>query len=216
MSSQAGFVQPPPIAAWLITLFTLTAEEAETILGDLHEEFSHLASKSGIAFARRWYWRQTVKTIAYLVGAAFRGAPWSTAAAIVGGFWLIGFATRSSLHAMQTVLDAHRLYELHPDAYLFWLKFPLQIGRVLLCAAVGAFVALAAKRREMTATMVLALVQIALFFVGTCALIATGRDWFHWFLDMLPWNCLSSIATVVGGAIVRTRRSAATTRPSVT
>ena len=89
MTSQADFLQPPRIAVWLVNLFTLTAEEAESIPGDLLEEFSHLASKSGVAFARSWYWRQTVKTIAHLVGSGFRVAPWSTTAAVVGGFLLV-------------------------------------------------------------------------------------------------------------------------------
>jgi hypothetical protein len=37
-------------------------------LGDLLEEYSYLAPKSGVTFARRWYRRQTVKTIAHLFG----------------------------------------------------------------------------------------------------------------------------------------------------
>ncbi len=61
--SQASFVQPPRIAVWLVDLFT-PDKQAESIPGDLLEEFSDLASKSGVAFARRWYWRHSVKTIA--------------------------------------------------------------------------------------------------------------------------------------------------------
>jgi hypothetical protein len=30
----------------------------------------------------------------------------------------------------------------------------------------------------------------------------------------LPWHCASSIAIILGGVVVRTHRSAATTRPS--
>jgi hypothetical protein len=43
MSSQRDIVQPPRIAVWLITLFT-QAGEAESILGDLLEEFSDVCS----------------------------------------------------------------------------------------------------------------------------------------------------------------------------
>ena len=85
MTSPADFRQPPRIAVWLVNLFT-PAEEAESILGDLLEEFSHLASKSGVAVARRWYWRQTVKTITHLVDSGFCVAPWSTTAVVVGDF----------------------------------------------------------------------------------------------------------------------------------
>ena len=53
MTSEPNFVQPPRIAVWLVNLFT-PAEEAESILGDLLEEYSHLESKSGVTFARSW------------------------------------------------------------------------------------------------------------------------------------------------------------------
>ena len=66
MMSQAPFVRPPHIALWLVDLFT-PSEQAESIPGDLLEEFLELALKSGDAFARRWYWRQSVKTVAHLI-----------------------------------------------------------------------------------------------------------------------------------------------------
>jgi hypothetical protein len=71
MTPPAYLVQPPRLAVWLVNLFT-RAEEAESILGDLLEEYFQLASKSGVALARSWYWRQTVKTIAQLAGTGFR------------------------------------------------------------------------------------------------------------------------------------------------
>ena len=67
MMSRASSTQPPRIAVWLVGLFT-PDQEAESIPGDLLEEFSHLASNSGVPFARRWYWRQIAKTIAHLFG----------------------------------------------------------------------------------------------------------------------------------------------------
>ena len=205
--------EPPRIAAWLLRLHT-PADAEESILGDLLEEFSGLAVAPGRGFARSWYWRQTLKTIADAFGNALRAAPWLLLVTVVGGFWSIGFATRSSLHAMQVLLDAHRIYELHPDAYLFWMKFPMEMGRVIMCSVIGALVAFAAKRIEMVAVTILALVQIVLFLAGAAVLIAGGRDWLHWFLVMLPWNGLSFLATLAGGAIVRTGRSRASARPS--
>jgi hypothetical protein len=187
-----------------------------TLLGDLVEEFSSLVSQSGLAAARRWYWRHTVKTIAHLAATAFRTAPWSTSAAVGGGFFLIGLASRTSSHAMQSFLDTHRIYDSHPTAYLFWLKFPLETGRVFICALTGVLVAFTVKGRDLIATTSLAAVQIALFFVAVIAVIATGRHWSEWFLFMLPWNCLCCLATIVGGAIVRAGRSVGTTRTSAT
>jgi hypothetical protein len=43
MTAQTYFVQPPRIATWLLNLFTPVGE-AESILGDLLEEYYHLAS----------------------------------------------------------------------------------------------------------------------------------------------------------------------------
>jgi hypothetical protein len=212
MTSQPN-LQPPRIARWLLTLFT-PAEVTESITGDLLEEFSGLVTKSGLAFARDWYWRQTLRTIAHVGGNAISGAPWLMLVTILGGSWLIGFATRSSAHAMQTFLDAHRVYESHPDVYLFWLKFPLEIGRVIICGLLGGMVALAAKRMEMIAVIGISLVQIALFLAAVVVVIARGEEWFHWFIVMLQWNGLCSIATVVGGVIVKTCRYRTETRSS--
>jgi hypothetical protein len=75
MMSQARFVRPPRIALWLVDLFT-PSEQAESIPGDLLEEFLELALKSGDAFARRWYWRQSVKTVAHLIATGFLVVPW--------------------------------------------------------------------------------------------------------------------------------------------
>jgi hypothetical protein len=183
-------------------------------MGDLLEEFSALVIKSGLAFARGWYWRQTLRTVAHAGGNAVSSAPWLMLVAILGGLWLIGFATRSSAHGMHTFLDAHRLYESHPDAYLFWSKFPLKIGRVIVCGLVGAIVALAAKRMEMIAVIAISLVQIALFLTAVVAAIARGEPWFHWFIAMLQWNGLCSIAIVVAGLVVRTCRYRKATRSS--
>ncbi len=107
----------------------------------------------------------------------------------------------------------HRIYELHPDAYLFLTTFPMLTGRVLLCVAAGALVALAARGREMAAAGILAVLEIALFAIAVLAVVVSGQSWVHWLVDMLPWNCAFSIATVVGGAVVRMGRSARISRP---
>ncbi len=217
MSSQRDVVQPSRIAVWSITLFT-PAGEAESILGDLLEEFSHLASKSGVAFARCWYWRQTVKTIAHLVGAGFRTAPWTIAAAVVGGFLLRWFVSRLSdpaiKGAIESLLDRHWVYGHDPHAYVFWLTSSMLIVRLIANTLVGGFVAVVAKGREMTATMTLGLVGDVLAIHASLLTVAKTGD--HGVLWTLPHTFAFSIAIVVAGAIVRTRRSGTTTRPSAT
>src|SRR6266852_3876745 len=140
MTTPAYFVQPPRIAAWLVNLFT-SAEEAESILGDLLEEFSQLKSKSGVVFARRWYWRQTVKTIAHLAGTGFRVAPWATTAAVVGGFLLLRFVSGLPEPAIFAVLRRYHVFEHHFNAYIFFATDGIAIGHVIVSMFVGCIVA---------------------------------------------------------------------------
>ena len=189
MTSQAYFVQPPRMATWLLNLFT-PAEEGQSILGDLLEEFSYLASKLGVAFARRWYWRQAVKTIAHLAGTGFRVAPWSTTAVVGGGFLLLRFVSGLPERAIFAVLERYQVFDHHFDAYVFFATYGIATGHVMASMFVGCVVALA-----------------------ILASVAWGRPLF---VGSLPWQFADWVAIVVGGAIIRTRRSAATTRPSIT
>jgi len=208
MNRQTDFVQRPRIAVWLVNLF-ISDGEAEFIQGDLLEELSDLASKSGTAFARRWYWRQTMTTIAHLIGAQFRTAPWIITAVVGGGFLLRWFVSWWSNPAITGAVDAilYRLgYYNDPHAYIFWLTNSMLIARLVLNAFVGASVAIAAKRREMAATMTLALVGDVLAVYA--ALLTVSKTGDYGVLSTLPDTFLASIVIVVTGAIVRTRRSA--------
>lgn len=213
MTSQPGSMAPPRVAEWILTLFA-TGKEGEPISGDLYEEFSMVAVQSGLRSARAWYRRQVFLTAVHLTWAAFRTAPLSMFALAAGSFWFLGFATRFSSHAMQAFLDAHRYYDLHPDAYLFWLKFPFETGRVILCVLIGGSMALLAKHREMAAVIGLVLLQSVLFSIGAITLAVTGRDWVQWFVAMALWNGLCGVSMLAGGALVRIRRSRSESRPA--
>jgi hypothetical protein len=210
MTSQADFLQPPRIAVWLVNLFT-PAEEVESIPGDLLEEYSHVASKSGAAFARSWYWRQTVKTIAHLVGIGFRIAPWSTTAAVVGGFLLLRFGSGLPERAIFAVLRRYQVFEHHFNAYVFFATEGIAIGHAIASMFVGCIVALAAKGREIVATMTLDLLLCAMTGAALLVLEARGHSLILW---MLPWYFADWFAIVIGGVIVRESRSAMSRRPS--
>src|ERR1700678_1714173 len=144
MTPQSQFIQPPRFAVWLLTLFALD-DQAESILGDLLEEFSLLASKSGVPFARSWYRRQAAKTIAHLFGAAFLDAPWSTTAAVAGGFLVHRFVSGLPDKLLSAVTDKYLFYwSAHFQAYLWMLK-GLLIAHLILWIFVGCMVALVAK-----------------------------------------------------------------------
>ncbi len=201
-SIQPPSIQPPCIAAWLIGLFT-SDREAESIPGYLLEEFSHLVSKAGVAVARRWYWRQTTRTIAHLAGAAFYSAPWLMAAVVVGGFWLHGFVSGLPDKALALVTDRYLMFwSSHFQAYL-WVLNGMGIAHVMGSLLVGCIVALVAKGREMVATVTLALVYCALIVAALAWAVTHRRIEGAWML----WSCAAPLAIVVGGVIVRTRRS---------
>jgi hypothetical protein len=210
MTSQANFVRPPRVATWLVKLFASTEEES--ILGDLLEEYSDLSSKSGIAFAQRWYWRQAVKTIAHLARAGFRGAPWSTTAAVIGGFLLHRFVSGLPDKLLSAVTDRYlTFWSTHFRAYV-WMLNGMALEHFVVSMFVGCVVALVAKGREIIATMTLALV--------VCMLIGAALVWVatHLALNVawLLWSFTDPFAIAVGGIIVRTRRSTATNLASST
>jgi hypothetical protein len=127
-------------------------------LGDLLEEYSYLAPKSGVTFARRWYRRQTVKTIAHLFGSGYRAARWSTTAAAVGGFLLHRFVSGLAHKLLSAVTDRYlAFWSTHFNAYLWVLK-GMMPAHLIAALCVGCVSALAARGREMVATITLALV----------------------------------------------------------
>jgi hypothetical protein len=203
MIPQADLVQPPRLAVWLVTLFA-PADQAEAILGDLLEEFFQLMSTEGVASARSWYWRQSVRTCAQLACNGLSASPWSTLAAVVGGFLLANVAFRLPEQAIFAVLDRYQVYDHHFGVYKFWISDGIVIGLVFLHLFVGGIVAMAAKGREMTATIALGFIRSALGVSG--ALIMVARYGHGWTLWPMLHQFAFAIAIVVGGVIVRTWR----------
>jgi hypothetical protein len=201
---------PPRIAIRLLSLFA-TSEEAESILGDLLEEFSQLTAKSGVAAARRWYWRQTMKTIAHLIGIGFRGAPWATAAAVAGGFLLNRLVFGLPERAIFIVLERYSVFDHHFSAYVFFATYGIAVGHVIASLFVGCMVALVARGKEMVATIALVLAFFTMTAAAVPAWIATEHIPIP---SMLAWNFASWLAIMIGGAIVRMRRSPTIRRPS--
>jgi hypothetical protein len=204
MTTQPLFPKPPRLATWLMDLFTPLEEES--IVGDLFEEHSQLASKSGVKFARRWYWRQTAKTIAHMFGAGFRNAPWSTTATVVGGFLLLRLVSGLPNQLLNVITDRYLMFwSTHFQAYL-WILSGMPLAHLIGMLFVGSVVALVSRGREMVATMTLALVLCALVvsaFVWVGLHAADRSIGFAWVL----WSCADPLAIAVGGAFVKIRRS---------
>jgi hypothetical protein len=211
MTAQPHFLQPPRTAVWLLSLFTL-AEEAESIQGDLLEEFSLIVSKSGVAAARGWYWRQTMRTVPQLAGVGFRTAPWMTAAALVGGFLLPKLVIPLVAPAIFAVLEKYQVPEHHFSTYVFFASTGLDIGLLIAFLVIGFAVAFASRQREMVVTITLALMQWAMVVVGSIyQLITTGHGALLW---RFTWPFADCFVIVLAGTIVRMYRLAVLSRPS--
>src|ERR1700733_14254265 len=209
MTSQSQLGQPPRVAVWLLTLFALD-DQAESILGDLLEEFTLLASKSGVPFARRWYWRQTSKTVFQFAGVGFRTAPGLTTAAVIGGFLLRKVVARLVEPAIFAVLERYHVYEHHFSTYMFFASTGIDIGHLITFLFIGLVVAFVARGREMVATTILGLVFGAMFVLFLPSMAP------HWgygtALSRAMWNLSDALAIVIAGTIVRTHRLGAAAR----
>ena len=208
MTSEPHFVQPPLPAIWLTSLFAV-AEERESILGDLLEEFSLLASKSGVPAARKWYWRQTIKTVPRIAGLALRSAPWMTFTAVVGGLVLrflvgrlVGYVTFAVLHRYGVFFEHH-----HSTVYLLF-----NVEHLITFLLIGLIIAFVAREREIVVTAILAFVFGASVVVGSAyGVVRYGIDPGFW---RLTCYLADLFVIVVAGAIVRTHRSTPKSRPS--
>jgi hypothetical protein len=208
MRFEDSAARPPCLAIWLVTLFG-PAEQGQAALGDLLEEFSLLRPKLGVPAAKRWFWRQTLRTIAYLVGRELRISPLTIAAVAIAGFMLRWYVSRLSNPTVTTAIDAvlqhYRVYDLDPHVYIFWTIHLMYAERFLVNALVGIIVGLVAKDREMAATISLALLGDLLAMQSM--LMAAARTGDVGYLWTLPWSFAFSFTVVAGGAIVRICRS---------
>ena len=199
MTTHAHSVQPPRMATWLVHLFT--SADDESIVGDLHEEFAQVGSRSGADAARNWYWRQSLKTIADLAGGGFRNARWSTSGAIIGGFLLLRFAHWVPGKLLNALTDRYLMYwSNHFHAYL-WLLNTLFPAYLLTTLLTGCVVALVAKKREMIATVALAIVLCVMILLGLVSALAQSGDLY--FLSSMLWAFSDPLAIIIGGMVVR-------------
>ena len=142
-------MMPPRIASWLITLF-MPQDEAQEIQGDLLEEFSELASHSGVGAARSWYWRQTIKTVAVMFLDGYRSAQWMIA--VIAAWFLRGYVDREYQRMVATFLSNFDVYR-YVSPYGFWLFYAIVIGCLVIPMLLGSLLALVAPKREMVAAV---------------------------------------------------------------
>jgi len=211
--AKPSLVQPPPLAVWLVSLFT-PYEQAESIPGDLLEEFSSVASRSGVASARRGYWRHSLRTVANLIGAGFRDAPGAIAAAVLTGFLLLMLMLGSGLPEKTAVaiLRTQTPYSnAHVQAYMLFLTWGILIAGFVESIIIGCIVAVVAKGREVLATITLFLILSAWTGWGLLRLGGRWPDNAN-LLPFLVHQFDRAYMFVIGGGIVRKIRSAVSNR----
>jgi hypothetical protein len=158
MMSHDLSARPPRAPAWLVELFA-SPQEADGILGDLAEEFSASIERNGEHVARRWYWRQAVRTIGALAVSQWHSRPRATLALAVSGLLLTtGIWPAGLILTVPTGLAASALVTHYPvyhyiPASMFWqIVFLLPS---LLAGIVIAIVPRAIRIRPMSAALAL-------------------------------------------------------------
>jgi hypothetical protein len=214
--------RPPRVPSWLVGLVT-PFDQAESILGDLQEEFTGITSRLGVARARRWYWRQSAKTIAHLIGNQFCISPWLIATTVFGGFVLHGVANKFTADAIVGLFFLHR-HHVTPyytpselKAHILWMEISLSIGTAVMSLFAGCVVAVAAKEKEVTATTTLGFL-ITLVEVGIAVSEAkhVNADAFA-LLRLYHYQAqlfVRALLIIISGIIVRETRSAMSRHPS--
>ena len=213
--SRVQIVQPPRIAVWLVGLF-IVEEQTGMQPQILDERFSNMASRCGTGRSRRWYWSQSVKTIAGLAGRGFRTAPWLIVITTLSGALLLQFVTGNLQRVIMefiSLLNHHvtPYYDSkHLDSHLFWMYYTVFVGSLLVSLIIGSFVAMVAKRREMIATMTLSFVSLVMTATTFWTLVARHEPVDPILFPRIMIRQLSaSFLIVIGGIIVRETRSAA-------
>ena len=211
-------VQPPRIAVWLLEQFT-PDNQTEAIPGDLLEEFSDIASRQGIASARRWYWRQSIRSIGHLIGDGLRVASWLIGGSAVTACLLGACVMWLTENTVNIVHHRYHVYY-HVSAPIFWWVYAILVERLVNPLLMGGTVGLMVKGRELAAAITLSLfigISSALGLV-LMATADTPRNFPSWYADpmlhlrilrpLLVTTFLSPIMIVIGGITVRNVRSA--------
>lgn len=208
MTQAAPRLRPPHIAAWLVELFA-SAEQAESILGDLDEEFSDVASKSEVVTARQWYWRQSAKSIFHLCGAAFRNAPWSIAVIVLLGFLIHWVSATLPEDMIWAILHAQRPFSnRHYKFYVWLINDAIPIACVLTSLIIGCVVAVLAKGREVVAALTLIAVR-SIPFIWLLVFVYEHRgQGFPSTIHFIVFrHSLDVVGTLVAGVLVKKLRS---------
>lgn len=103
---------------WLISLFA-SPERADAIVGDLEEECREHAKHRGVQSARRWYVRQAIAAIPYLITGQLRATPFAIAGLGFLALLLFNGIMRGADWSARMLVSHYSVYARVP-ASIFW------------------------------------------------------------------------------------------------
>jgi hypothetical protein len=190
---------PPRHAEFFAAALIADTELRETVLGDLSEEYAHLAEAGSVKSANAWYWSQL-----------FRSAiPFSSMAVARGGWmgWTrLVFAALVSYAFLVFLVMQTNVWLPHVIGSGAW-RFPSEplIADVFCAVAAGFVASLIGGRSPLAAAMALGAmcVGISLF------LLANGGDgspaWYQVGLSLIVFPSVVTGAFIRAGALVQGR-----------
>jgi hypothetical protein len=195
----ASPARPPRLASWLASLFALD-NQAEPIEGDLLEEFSAIASRANPAAARRWYWKQSLKTSAHLFWTSLRTAPGLIAATTIGAFFFLWATQWLPVRLVFGVLEHYSgFFDAHFDGWWFCVHYGGAIVGWIVAILLGCLIGVVARGREIVATAAFGVFRIVGAPIPTIALFWTCRAILpHHLLQLMSWN-----TSYIGVVVVR-------------
>ena len=194
--SRASVVQPPRIAVWLIELFASDAQ-IEPVQGDLLEDFSLIASRSGIPAARRWYWKQSLKTSLQLFRSGFRSAPGLIAVTTIGAYFFLWATQWLPARLVIDVFDHYPgFFDAHFYCWLLCLHYGGPIVSWIVAILLGCLIGVVANGKEIVATATFGVFRIVVAPIFTIALFGA-------YMALLPHNYRNSNLGYIGVVVMR-------------
>jgi hypothetical protein len=152
-------MRPPRTALWLVDQFA-APDQREALLGDLQEEFAAVAAASGITSARRWFWRQTARTLVHLIAASICKSPARLGLSMAVGillWWTVPAVVEEGVRRMHYRWSVYD----YVDAYSFWLVYAVMVESVIAPVLIGSLLAMSNRGRECVVSAGLAATVVA-------------------------------------------------------
>jgi hypothetical protein len=205
-------ISPPRFAETVLTSLGATAEYRDAVVGDLAEELAWRAQLDGPAAARRWYYREAVRSIPHLLGNGARSMRWAGVRRVTGiavSAWAISTITLGV--AFVTVLST--IARFWPEVGVAVRNGGLVIGMPLVLAIVarisssvfGGYLAAWLDRETplvSAATLGLALALVDVAVAATHEVVGHPAPW------VIVVAALTHIAYTITGALLQLRARA--------